>query len=128
MSLCERGECLRLAKSHSFRYFEDLVGSTNCTVTESLRLHWASVLFLKGQHSLIVSRTTLPTMRALLIPSWLVLKQWMHSWIDLMLVLIVMQPVVSIARFFHYLFFHGSISHKSMVVDFVQVQCHIGFA
>ena len=55
MSLCER-ECLRLAKSHSFRYFEDSVVSTNCTVTESLRLRWASVLFFKGQTSLIVSR------------------------------------------------------------------------
>ena len=85
------------------------------------------MLFFKGQHSLMLSRTTLPTMRALLIPSWLMLKQWMHNWIDLMLVLIVMQPGVNCSAF-HYLFFHGSISHKSMLVDFVQVQCHIDFA
>ena len=106
MSLCERGECLRLAKSHSFRYFEDSVGSTNCTVTESLRLRWASVLFFKGQTSMIVARTTLPTMRTLPKASCLMLKQWMHSWTDLMLVLIDEARCVNCSAF-HYLFFMG---------------------
>ena len=54
----------------------------------------------------MVSRTTLPTMRALLIPSWLMLKQWMHSWIDLMLVLIDEARCVNCSAF-HYLFFMG---------------------